>query len=698
MSQFDPRIIYRPACFHDVADPYHSLKQTWMHRALVRLNGHRQFIIETGYNHHLLPDVLGLPANHEAGFSRDLAISHLQAGLARWELNPVEIMTTSPLERNLAYLADLLGLNQDEIALLRFVVLLKQDALLETACEYIGRVKPSELCQTLSRLLKIAEPAIKAVLSRDGMLFKSGLLDLDKHANADHLSNRFKLTVGFSARMVESEETGMGVFSGYFRPATNSMLEGEAMIHLDPDHLLPNHLDSTLARKSHGVNILIHGAPGTGKTQYARWVCRNVNGSPFEISMQDEDGLPVSGEDRLKAYRIAQSCLESHPRAVLIFDEIEDVFSNRNPEKERTPNTKGWMTRILEENAVPTIWISNQVRQIDPALIRRFDLVIEARVPPQTARAKMLMEATQDLDMPPSWVKQAAQHEDLTPGVIERAARVVCDMAKNLKPEGHARAIEGVLNGVLSAQGHRPLFIAGSSLPGEFYLEATNADQDLDEIVNNLERCHSARLCLYGPPGTGKSAFGRFVSDKLGRPLHVKRASDLLSPFLGMAEKAFANMFHEAQEDGAVLLLDEADTFLQDRGSARHSWEISQVNEMLTQIEVFEGLFIATTNLIDSMDPAVMRRFDMKIHFNFLEPHQADLLLQKTATHLGIPSELNQSHVKELTRYKLTPGDFAVAARQSRFKKIASIGDLMLVLEQEAKQRGRIYSRPLGFV
>ena len=75
----------------------------------------------------------------------------------------------------------------------------------------------------------------------------------------------------------------------------------------------------------------------------------------------------------------------------------------------------------------------------------------------------------------------------------------------------------------------------------------------------------------------------------------VRRASDLLSCWVGATEQNIARAFEEARKDDAVLLIDEADSFLQDRRGAGHSWEVTQVNEVLTQMENFEGVFIATT-------------------------------------------------------------------------------------------------------
>jgi len=98
-----------------------------------------------------------------------------------------------------------------------------------------------------------------------------------------------------------------------------------------------------------------------------------------------------------------------------------------------------------------------------------------------------------------------------------------------------------------------------------------------------------------------------------------------------------ARAFRDATESGAVLLIDEVDSFLQDRRRAARSWEVTQVNEMLTQMESFRGLFIASTNLMEELDPATMRRFDVKLRFDYLRSEQAREMLTCQCRELGLP-------------------------------------------------------------
>ena len=210
-----------------------------------------------------------------------------------------------------------------------------------------------------------------------------------------------------------------------------------------------------------------------------------------------------------------------------------------------------------------------------------------------------------------------------------------------------------------------------------------HADADLTAVAAGLAASRSGRICLYGPPGTGKTAYGRWLAEQMGAPLLVKRASDLMSPYVGENERNIARAFREAQSEGAVLLIDEVDSFLQDRREAQRGWEVSLVNEMLTQMESFPGVFIASTNLMDGLDQAALRRFDLKVKFGFLRPEQAQELLRRHCAqlNLAIPQPDLLSRLKRLDR--LTPGDFAAAMRQHRFRPIESTTALVAALEAE---------------
>ena len=425
--------------------------------------------------------------------------------------------------------------------------------------------------------------------------------------------------------------------------------------------------------------------PGTGKSQLARALADELGCELFDVASEDDDGDPVNGERRLRAFRAAQSFFAKRP-ALIVFDESEDVFNDGDGffgRKSTAQLRKAWINRMLEENPVPTLWLSNSVSGIDPAFIRRFDMVIELPVPPMKQRALILQDNCADL-LDARSISRMAHIESLAPAVVAKAASVVRTIRAELDDKGTAAAFELIVSNTLEAQGHPPLSHHNANrLPDVYDPFFIHADADLSVVAQGLRTTRSGRLCLFGPPGTGKTAYGHWLAKELDIPLMVKRASDLMSKWVGENEKNIRQAFQQAENDGALLLIDEVDTFLQDRRGAQRGWEVSLVNEMLVQMESFNGIFIASTNLMDGLDQAALRRFDLKVKFDYLRPDQSRELLRRHCAELSlaIPEQDSLSRISHLKH--LTPGDFSAVLRQHRFRPIGTSAQLISALEAE---------------
>ncbi|MDE0457578.1 MAG: AAA family ATPase, partial [Chromatiales bacterium] len=195
--------------------------------------------------------------------------------------------------------------------------------------------------------------------------------------------------------------------------------------------------------------------------------------------------------------------------------------------------------------------------------------------------------------------------------------------------------------------------------PVRFDPGLVNADTDPAVLAERLAGLGERRfsLCLQGPPGTGKSAFVRYLAERLGLEVIQKRASDLMSMWVGETEQRIAAAFAEARDTGAFLVFDEADSLLADRRFAHRSWEVSQVNEMLTWMESHPLPFACTTNFGEHLDPATLRRFVFKVTLDYLSPAQAE------AAFRGYFALTPPAEFAALTA--LTPGDFAVVRRKA---------------------------------
>jgi SpoVK/Ycf46/Vps4 family AAA+-type ATPase len=219
----------------------------------------------------------------------------------------------------------------------------------------------------------------------------------------------------------------------------------------------------------------------------------------------------------------------------------------------------------------------------------------------------------------------------------------------------------------------------------------SEADTDLCALAKQLCRSKQTALslCLYGPPGTGKSAYARYVADRLGVEVIEKRASDLLSKWVGDTEKLIAEAFQEAADRRAMLILDEADSLLRDREGAERAFEVTQVNEMLTWMERHPYPFACTTNLMDRLDPATLRRFLFKVRFLPMKPDQArDAFRRYFGSEPAPRIDLLDN---------LTPGDFALVARKAEVMETREPVALVHMLEAEVDAKAGGKKRRIGF-
>lgn len=227
-----------------------------------------------------------------------------------------------------------------------------------------------------------------------------------------------------------------------------------------------------------------------------------------------------------------------------------------------------------------------------------------------------------------------------------------------------------------------------------------NASEPLVTVSEALARYGRGRVLLHGPPGTGKTAFANYVARTLDRPLLLKRASDIFDMWLGESEKNARRMFEEAYREAAVLFLDEADSVLRGREGGVGRWEAPVVNEILTGMERFSGVFICATNLLDVLDVASLRRFTFKIRFGWLNREQRwRLLLETFAAISSEATEDDRTRAAQLLAEldALAPGDFAIVSEREQlgmqFESLEAIV-AALAVEQSHKPGSR---RGIGF-
>ena len=195
----------------------------------------------------------------------------------------------------------------------------------------------------------------------------------------------------------------------------------------------------------------------------------------------------------------------------------------------------------------------------------------------------------------------------------------------------------------------------------KFDFGMVNCNSNLKDLTKKLKTSKQTNygILLYGESGCGKSYFGQYLAQELGMPVIKKRASDLIDKFVGQTERNIKEAFKEAKQKKAVLLFDEADSFLFDRKYAQRDFECASTNELLTQMEDHPYPFIMTTNLKEKIDKASLRRFLFKIKYDYMTENN---IVSGVKTYFGKEFSLTKEQLKEL-KY-ITAGDFKTAKRK----------------------------------
>jgi SpoVK/Ycf46/Vps4 family AAA+-type ATPase len=625
----------------------------------------------------------------------------------RVKLQKQKLSGKLPLVTNITLLAQLLGLSDADQAILAFGAALEQFPTFNNAISpHAEKTSNRMLCQILARLTGMPIGEFTAAVAMEGLLATTGLVRVNPAVT--DLEDKLNLMPGLTEVLLVPHKSGDTLIGRFLRRAAPATLTLANFPHLALDTAtLCDYVRNALTVRTVGANVLLHGKPGVGKTEYVQALAAELGVDLYEITFCNEVGDPIKGEARLRAYSLCQRLLAHQGNALLMFDEVEDVFPSElgflsllfGGEQESGTGVAGgkaWINRTMERNPVPAVWISNQVRQIDDAYKRRFDYSVKFPIPPKSVRLTIAEYHLGVFEPTRAYLERIAANDEVTPGQLERAAKV----ARLASMGDQIRALQLVEQ----ALDRSSALLDQKRMPGRnvvytgYDLSCLNTDVDVVRIITGLQRRPRGTFCFYGAAGTGKSELARYLADEIGLPLILRRASDLLSKWVGESEQNIAAMFAEARQQQAVLVLDEADSFLGDRREARQSWEVTQVNELLTQMEAFEGIFICTTNLMEKLDQASLRRFAFKVRFDPLTPDQRWAMFQRELSRLGggeAPVAEWEERVRGLER--LTPGDFAVAARQfDLWESTATPDQLYTLLRKECEAKG-VVPRKMGF-
>ena len=277
---------------------------------------------------------------------------------------------------NLATLAEFLQLNSVEQELLRFAMHLRSEGPMQDLFDCLPKSDLQRTAAIMADLLKQPKNEILSALKKGSKLDAYGLINRNYRLDSVHDYLAWGETLDFDEFVTQPLNEYALLKSCTEIPQVPSLQLDDFAHIAGMKEMVLTYLQQALKHHQKGVNLLIYGVPGTGKTEFAGLLAQALGISAYNITYMDSDGDVVKAEQRLNYSRLAQTLLNGK-QALLIFDEIEDVFNGSFIERSVAQKNKAWTNQLLENNNVPMIWLSNSVHSIDAAFLRRFDFVFE---------------------------------------------------------------------------------------------------------------------------------------------------------------------------------------------------------------------------------------------------------------------------------------------------------------------------------
>jgi len=582
------------------------------------------------------------------------------------------------LGSNLDLLAEAVGLDADERLVLdvvsRDVWKTATYVFLEVALDYAQK----ERAAAISMITGLSRARVVELIDERAPLARCGLVVRDE-SERDELDMPIPVYRAVAGKKHDREGLERALIGEPVLPT----LPLEAFEHLESEvALVRDVLRGALEQKTPGIHVLFYGPPGTGKTELCRAIARSIDAPLFGL---DEVGATTRSA-RIAALRRADAILERRTgrHSLLIFDEMADLLDPAPTQVTGLP--RATVLTMLEKMATPVLFTCNDVREFDTAVLRRMTAAIEVRIPPPKVRARIVAHhaRSQQLELDDSTIERVAARSRVAPSLLGSAVRAAA------LATGRASDVERLLDGMtrlVDPTSRRSL--AHETV--RFDPSLVRASIDLGELTNRLETSGERRfsLCLHGAPGTGKTAFIHHLADRLGFEVLSIRASDLLSKWLGETEQKIAEAFERAKTEGAFLVFDEADSLLRDRRRAERSFEVTQVNEMLTAMETHPLPFACSTNLLADLDSASLRRFTFVVAALTMTREQASRAFER---YFDREAPASMAGISDLV-----PADFAIARRRAELLGILDQSDEVVRVLAELVSARRENSRPIGF-
>ncbi|MAZ49400.1 MAG: hypothetical protein CME65_12645 [Halobacteriovoraceae bacterium] len=526
----------------------------------------------------------------------------------------------------------------------------------------------------VGRLELMRSPEFERAFRKNGKLIKNNLIEKKSYKNQYFLNSHVENYL---------EEPNEGGLLGSFIKQDVESVELEFSDFKIPEETI-NLLVGLLKA---GRPILFHGESGTGKTQLAKLLGREVSKCTYFLAQKDEDDEASLNFRKTGLNIFATKNLTGSD--CIVVDEADSLLETKRNWLfgSKCDDNKAWLNEYIEGINIPMIWIINDICQVHDSTLRRFSYTLKFPKHGQKERVKII-EKNLELrgrTLNTKVIHKLAVRYELNAGDLARAIKDCAPINGNQKLEDNLKSI---LKNKLEVYGKSENL---DRVPDSYSLSALNLSVEPAKLLDAIEsfykqdRVKNLNILNHGMPGTGKSELPQYVANKLGREFILKKGSDLLDPYLGMTERNIHEAFREAEDLGAILFIDECDNFFSARSNSTQSYDRRFTNEFLNQMERYSGVMFCASNFLESLDSACLRRFAFKIEFRPLNNIGKEQMLKLW---LGEKLNLEFSSLQKEEIFSLdplTPGDFKTVFYKNAFNRGITPEEIISDLLEEVK-------------
>jgi len=593
---------------------------------------------------------------------------------------------TLSISFNLQRLKTVVGFTDPELALIELSWLFSIDVRILIFRELLFSINRNSTTINYIYETMLGDHASDA-LSKNSLPNVLGITSYDrKHMSLRKLSEFWVHVVGeysesdekFFEKFFEPLDQKKKNFSGAIAKITNDNDEVIFTEFLKTSVKNRSNLLKVTSGEIKGMNVLLYGSPRLNKLGYITEKLTSLEFEGYQVKTEEARNNDIPS----MTYVTQRWFHEAYwgKNVILVVGKAEAALTKQNTmpswlaELFSNDDTKRSVEEDLEsdeilllKNTIPTIWLTNACSSITPENVGKFLFHCELKGGSRKDRREEVEKVVAELGFSTDLSQHLSKYLELSVEQIRSATRLVNQLGYT-EDVGEQNLIHLIGNSQRALDREKMEEMRSSVTKYSLDLLNINGNMKVEKIIQALKKKATGTLCFFGLPGTGKTQLAEYIALQLDLPLIIKPASELLDKYVGGTEKNIAEAFEEARSAGAVFLLDEADSFLRDRSMSEHSWEVTQVNELLQRMERYPGIFICATNLFDRIDAAALRRFTFKLEFRALTEHQRIQMIANECN-LDLESmshaELENLAIDMSMINNLTPGDFATVKRQA---------------------------------